>query len=240
MESQIRWAVAIENAAAAQTSSARPGSVQRGGLLPLVPLPLNAPEESRRDSAMGGSGGGGGGGGGSGGGGGGGGGGGAAGGAAGGRTRAESTAMKSKHPDAAMLSKGGFHTIKSGDTKSRGDGSSHLLAPSTPLGRHRKKSMDLGDFDRELDRAFSGGDKGLRRTLRVMNRGKCEHEAEIVTMHGKNVEKDDQTIHFLMESIGTSKGVIVVFLFCVFCFVENLERTVCVCIFVFLYSHELT
>jgi len=50
-----------------------------------------------------------------------------------------------------------------------------------------------------------------------MNRGKCEHEAEIVTMHGKNVEKDDQTIHFLMESIGTSKGVIVfcfVFLFC--------------------------
>ena len=190
MEAQIRWAVAIENAAAAQTSSARPGSVQRGGLLPLVPLPLNAPEESRRDSSMGGSDGSGGGSGGG-------------GGAAGGRTRAESTAMKSKHPDAAMLSKGGFHTIKSGDTISRGDGSSHPLAPSTPLGRHRKKSMDLGDFDRELDRVFSGGDKGLRRTLRVMNRGKCEHEAEIVTKHGQDVEKDDQTIQFLMESIGT-------------------------------------
>ena len=47
-------------------------------------------------------------------------------------------------------------------------------------------------------------DKGLRKTLRVMNMGKCEQETNIVQEYHDCVAKDDPTFQFLMDCIGSS------------------------------------
>jgi hypothetical protein len=63
--------------------------------------------------------------------------------------------------------------------------------------------MALDDLEKEMDKNDKN-DKGLRKTLRVMNMGKCEQETNIVQEYHDCVAKDDPTFQFLMDCIGSS------------------------------------
>ena len=197
MESQIRWAVAIENAAPEIIQDNINASGAKRPRSAVLPLPLRSPEEEAAAAAASSS----------------------------TKEEEESDSMgamvshKSTTPNVAMLRSQSrdFHTVKTAthlvdddavdvdvnSIESVVSSSSTSSQPSTPLGRYRKISMHMDDLDKESN-GGGGGDKGLRGTLRKINRGKCLHETNIVKTFRQDVTKNDATIQFLMNCIGSS------------------------------------
>ena len=180
VESQIRWAVAIENAAPL-TQARREAA---------VPLPIsNAVADTNMEtttSAL---------------------------------HSSSSVSSVPSVPSLDMLSAGGFQTVKKdvkkeiNESKETKETTHHLRLPSTnevsdlslpstPLSRYRRDSM-AGIEDLNIESSGDKSDKGVRKTLRTMNHSKCEHEAKIVSQHHSSVQKDESTIHFLMNCIGS-------------------------------------
>ena len=63
--------------------------------------------------------------------------------------------------------------------------------------------MQMDEFDQEIE-SSNGAKKNLRGTLRKINRGKCQHESEIIAAHSSFISKNETTVQFLMDCIGSS------------------------------------